>query len=51
MKVLVVSSFTASLVSTIRQPSTVWIVITVILGVASAVVGLISFAANTLESG
>jgi hypothetical protein len=51
VKVLLYAGFTASLVSTIRQPSTLWVVITVVLGVASAAVLINDGITRTTKSG
>lgn len=51
VKTLVTGGFAASLISTIRQPNTTWVIVTCVLGVATLIIGVRKYLGNLFESG
>jgi len=51
LRILVYAGFVAALISTVREPSIPMVITTVVLGIATAVIGLRHFLEETFRSG
>jgi hypothetical protein len=50
-RILVTGLFAASLISTLRSPSLVWIIVTVVLFIVMLILWLIKFGRDTFRTG